>query len=54
MEPGPVGSIPEPRPPIEGSVEGEVSVTGADVRIMESFPVQIMLDVTGREADAMS
>ena len=47
VEPGPVGSIPEPRPPIEGSVDGEVWVTGADVRIMESFPVQIMLDVTG-------
>ncbi len=46
-EPGPVGSIPEPRPPIEGSVDGEVWVTGADVRVMESFPVQIMLDVTG-------
>ena len=46
-EPGPVGSIPEPRPPIEGSVDGEVWVTGSDVRVMESFPVQIMLDVTG-------
>ena len=46
-EPGPVGSIPEPRPPIQGSVDGEVWVTGADVRVMESFPVQIMLDVTG-------
>jgi hypothetical protein len=46
-EPGPVGSIPEPRPPIDGSVDGEVWVTGADVRVMESFPVQIMLDVTG-------
>jgi hypothetical protein len=49
VEPGPVGSIPEPRPPIEGSVDGEVTVTGADVRIMESFPVQIMLDVTGEK-----
>ena len=47
VEPGPVGSIPEPRPPIEGSVDGEVWVTGADVRVMESFPVQIVLDVTG-------
>ena len=46
-EPGPVGSIPEPRPPIDGSVDGEVWVTGTDVRIMESFPVQVMLDVTG-------
>lgn len=46
-EPGPVGSIPEPRPPIEGSIDGEVWVTSADLRIMESFPVQIMVDVTG-------
>lgn len=49
VEPGEVGSIPEPRPPIDGSVDGEVWVTGADVRIMESFPVQIMLDVTGEK-----
>jgi hypothetical protein len=49
VEPGPVGSIPEPRPPIEGSVDGEVWVSGADVRIMESFPVQIVLDVTGEK-----
>ena len=47
VEPGEIGSIPEPRPPIDGSVDGEVWVTVADVRIMESFPVQIMLDVTG-------
>jgi hypothetical protein len=47
VEPGEVGSIPVPRPPIDGSVDGEVWVTGAEVRIMESFPVQIMLDVTG-------
>ena len=49
VEPGPVGSIPEPRPPIEGSVDREVTVTGADVRIMESFPVQVVLDVTGEK-----
>jgi hypothetical protein len=49
VEPGPLGSIPEPRPPIEGSIDGEVSVTGADVRVLESFPVQIMLDVTGEK-----
>jgi hypothetical protein len=49
VDPGEVGSIPEPRPPIDGSVDGEVWVTGADVRIMESFPVQIMLDVTGEK-----
>ena len=49
VEPGPVGSIPEPRPPIEGSIDGEVWVTGADVRIMESFPVQVALDVAGEK-----
>jgi hypothetical protein len=49
VEPGEVGSIPEPRPPIDGNVDGEVWVAGADVRIMESFPVQIMLDVTGEK-----
>jgi len=49
VEPGEVGSIPEPRPPIDGNVDGEAWVTGADVRIMESFPVQIMLDVTGEK-----
>jgi hypothetical protein len=49
VEPGEVGSIPEPRPPIDGNVDGDVWVTGADVRIMESFPVQIMLDVTGEK-----
>ncbi|MDP9143431.1 MAG: hypothetical protein M3N43_01830 [Actinomycetota bacterium] len=48
-EPGPVGSIPEPRPPIDGSVDGEVWVTSADLRIMESFPIQVMLDVEGEK-----
>lgn len=46
-EPGPVGSIPQPRPPIDGSTDGEVWVTSADLRIMESYPIQVMLDVTG-------
>jgi len=46
-EPGPVGSIPEPRPPIDGSIDGEIWVTSADLRIMESFPIQVMLDVSG-------
>lgn len=48
-EPGPPGSIPEPRPPIEGNIDGEVWVTGADLRIMESFPIQVMLDVSGEK-----
>jgi hypothetical protein len=47
FEPGPVGSIPEPRPPIDGGTDGEVWITGAELRIMESFPIQVMLDVTG-------
>ena len=46
-EPGPVGSIPQPRLPIDGNIDGEVWVTGADLRIMESYPIQVMLDVTG-------
>jgi hypothetical protein len=49
IEPGPPGSIPEPRPPIDGNVDGEVTITAADLRIMESFPVQIMLDVFGEK-----
>ena len=51
-EPGPVGSIPEPRPPIDGNLDGEVWVTSADLRIMESFPIQVMLDVTGERPTA--
>jgi hypothetical protein len=48
-EPGPVGSIPEPRLPIDGNIDGEVWVTSAELRIMESFPIQVMLDVTGEK-----
>lgn len=48
-EPGPVGSIPVPRPPLDGNVDGEVWITGADVRILESFPIQVMLDVSGEK-----
>ncbi|MGH8913757.1 MAG: hypothetical protein ACRDZM_04480 [Acidimicrobiia bacterium] len=48
-EPGPVGSIPEPRPPIDGNTDGEVRVTAADLRIMESFPIQVALDVQGEK-----
>jgi hypothetical protein len=47
VEPGPPGSIPEPRPPIDGNVDGEVFITTADLRIMESFPIQVALDVSG-------
>jgi hypothetical protein len=48
-EPGPVGSIPEPRPPIDGSVNGDVSITKADLLIMESYPIQVSLQVEGEK-----
>ena len=48
-EPGPVGSIPEPRPPIDGSISGEVSITSADLLIMESYPIQVSLQVEGEK-----
>jgi hypothetical protein len=47
--PGPVGSIPEPRPPIDGTISGEVSITSADLLIMESFPIQVSLRVEGEK-----
>jgi hypothetical protein len=47
VEPGPPNSVPEPRPPIDGNIDGEVWITGTDLRIMESFPIQVMLDVSG-------
>jgi hypothetical protein len=46
-DPAPVGSVPEPRLPIDGNIDGEVWVSSADLRVMESFPIQVMLDVTG-------
>jgi hypothetical protein len=49
VEPGPPGSIPEPRPPLDGNVDGEVWITSTDLRIMESFPIQVMLDVSGEK-----
>ena len=52
VEPGPPGSIPEPRPPIGGNVDGEVWITSADLRIMESYPIQVMLDVSGDKPTA--
>jgi hypothetical protein len=48
-DPEPVGSVPNPRPPIAGNIDGEVSITGADLRIMESYPIQVMLDVSGEK-----
>jgi hypothetical protein len=52
VEPGPPGSIPEPRPPIAGNIDGAVYVTSADLRNMESFPIQVMLDVSGDKPTA--
>jgi hypothetical protein len=52
VEPGPPGSIPEPRPPIDGNIDGDVFITSADLRIMESFPIQVMLDVSGDKPTA--
>jgi hypothetical protein len=48
-EPGPVGSIPEPRPPIDGNLDGEVTVSSADLLILESFPIQVNLQVAGEK-----
>ncbi|HSK06762.1 MAG TPA: hypothetical protein VK990_04520 [Acidimicrobiia bacterium] len=48
-DPVPVGSVPNPRPPIPGNIDGEVWITGADLRIMESYPIQVMLDVSGEK-----
>ena len=48
-DPEPVGSVPNPRPPIPGNIDGEVTIVSADLRIMESFPIQVMLDVSGEK-----
>ena len=48
-EPGPVGSIPEPRPPIDGSISGEVWIASTDLLIMESYPIQVRLQVEGEK-----
>ena len=48
-EPGPVGSIPEPRPPIDGNISGEVWITSADLLILESYPIQVNLQVEGEK-----
>jgi hypothetical protein len=49
VEPGSPNSVPEPRPPVDGNVDGEVWITSTDLRIMESFPIQVMLDVAGEK-----
>ncbi len=48
-EPGPVGSIPEPRPPIDGNQDGPVTVSTVDLLILESFPIQVNLQVAGEK-----
>ena len=48
-EPSPVGSIPEPRPPIDGNISGEVSIASTDLLVMESFPIQVSLQVEGEK-----
>ena len=49
VEPGPPGSIPQPRLPIEGSVDGPVTIHSADLAILESFPIQVNLNVSGEK-----
>jgi hypothetical protein len=41
------GVVPEPRPPIPGNIDGQVMISTANLRIMESFPIQVALDVAG-------
>jgi hypothetical protein len=48
-DPDVVNSVPEPRPPIDGSLDGQVWVDSADLRIMESYPIQVVLDVSGEK-----
>ncbi len=48
-DPLPPGQIPEPRPPIDGSTDGEVWITKTDLLIMESFPIQVSLQVEGEK-----
>jgi hypothetical protein len=48
-EPLPPGEVPNPRPPIDGSIDGEVWITGTDLLIMESFPIQVSLQVEGEK-----
>ena len=48
-DPLPPGEVPNPRPPIPGSVDGEVTITATDLLIMESFPIQVSLRVEGEK-----
>ncbi len=48
-EPLPPGQVPNPRPPIDGSTHGEVWITSTDLLIMESFPIQVSLQVEGEK-----
>ena len=48
-EPLPPGEVPNPRPPIPGSVDGDVTIIGTDLLIMESFPIQVNLQVEGEK-----
>jgi hypothetical protein len=48
-DPLPPGEVPNPRPPIAGSIDGEVTISSADLLIMESFPIQVSLQVEGEK-----
>jgi hypothetical protein len=48
-EPLPPGEVPNPRPPIDGNIDGEVSIDSTDLLIMESFPIQVSLQVEGEK-----
>ena len=48
-DPLPPGQVPEPRPPMDGSTDGEVWITKTDLLIMESFPIQVSLQVEGEK-----
>ncbi|MCI0544236.1 MAG: hypothetical protein L0Z49_07280 [Actinobacteria bacterium] len=43
------GEQPEERPPRAGDVDGPVFIGSATLRVMESFPVQVVLDVVGEK-----
>ncbi|MGH8926355.1 MAG: hypothetical protein ACRDWA_17280 [Acidimicrobiia bacterium] len=48
-EPSEPGMIPEPRPPIPGNIDGPVMIASSGLRIMESFPIQVMVNVEGEK-----
>jgi hypothetical protein len=41
--------VPNPRSPIPGNIDDEVVISSAELRIMESYPIQVMLDVSGEK-----